>query len=83
MGIGELTERHPGQALNDDPYPGLFVNLADSRLRQTGGGLAFLLALTALYSCSLLVETKSQQCQKDEDCAMFSDAKIRTLDDEE
>src|SRR5262245_29873908 len=32
---------------------------------------AAILSLSLLYSCSLIVETKSQQCQEDRDCVAF------------
>ncbi len=43
------------------------------RLAATVGAGA--LALAALYSCSLIVESRGQQCEKDDDCVMFTGAK--------
>jgi hypothetical protein len=40
---------------------------------------AGVIALAALYSCSLIVENRSQQCEKDEDCVMFSGAKCDVM----
>jgi hypothetical protein len=37
--------------------------------------LALCLALTGLYACSLLVETRDQQCSADADCASFPGAR--------
>ncbi len=46
-----------------------------SRTRRTLRAVAATLAagagLAAIYSCSLIVDTQSQQCQADSDCAMF------------
>lgn len=40
----------------------------ESPLRRAGAWLALALGLSAMYSCSLLVENRTQQCQKDADC---------------
>ena len=37
--------------------------------------LSLCLALTGLYACSLLVETRDQQCSVDADCATFPGAR--------
>jgi hypothetical protein len=41
-------------------------------LAYAGTLVAATTALAALYSCSLIVETRSQQCQSDSDCAGFA-----------
>jgi hypothetical protein len=41
-------------------------------LKHVGAFLAAATGLAAVYSCSLIVETRSQQCMQDSDCASFS-----------
>jgi hypothetical protein len=43
-------------------------------LRTIATVLAAGVGLAAIYSCSLIVETQSQQCTQDSDCAMFGNA---------
>lgn len=49
------------------PHPPLFPGPARS-IRRAGTWLALALGLSATYSCSLLIENKTQQCQGDGDC---------------
>jgi hypothetical protein len=43
-------------------------------VRATLAIVAAAVGLLAVYSCSLIVETQSQQCQSTADCAMFGNA---------
>ncbi len=45
---------------------------APSRVRRAATALAVTLGLLAIYSCSLIVETRDTQCQADADCASFA-----------
>jgi hypothetical protein len=40
--------------------------------RAVASAVCVVVGLMAIYSCSLIVETSSQQCQKDGDCLTFS-----------
>jgi hypothetical protein len=44
---------------------------ARRRLHRIGVVVAVAAGLLAIYSCSLIVETSSQQCQQDSDCSML------------
>jgi hypothetical protein len=46
--------------------------------RVLAGVAAAMLGLAALYSCSLIVEQQSQQCQMDSDCSDFPGAHCDT-----
>lgn len=47
-------------------------------LQRAGLFVAGALGLMVLYSCSLLVESRSQQCQSDQDCSAFGSAHCDT-----
>ena len=48
--------------------------------RLLAGVAAVSTALAALYSCSLIVDTQSQQCQMDSDCSAFAGSHCDTAE---